>query len=141
MAESTIPVDLFNPQQVFACLGFMELADVLLGEAAAGFESGVIRKAFFRLTASSDTEPVKAVLEYLAHATAMKVDTVRTISDQPRATPPDDLSDAIENDSARGRAKYSSQIPQRWPWMQPAPTLRIRCRCRYGCRLTGRISI
>ncbi len=33
MAESSIPVDLFNPGQVFACLGFLEAADVLCGDA------------------------------------------------------------------------------------------------------------
>ena len=54
MAESTIPVDLFNPGQVFACLGFMELADVLLGEAAAGFDWSDPKRAVFRLTARSN---------------------------------------------------------------------------------------
>ncbi len=33
MAEATIPVDLRNPGQVFACLGLMEAAEVLLGPA------------------------------------------------------------------------------------------------------------
>jgi hypothetical protein len=33
MAEASIPVDLLNPGQVFACLGFMEAADILLGDA------------------------------------------------------------------------------------------------------------
>ena len=30
MADASIPVDLFNPGQVFACLGFMEAAELLL---------------------------------------------------------------------------------------------------------------
>ena len=33
MSEAFIPVDLYNPGQVFACLGFMEAADILLGGA------------------------------------------------------------------------------------------------------------
>jgi len=38
MAEASIPVDLFNPGQVFACLGFLETTDVLLGNAEGGFD-------------------------------------------------------------------------------------------------------
>ena len=37
MANSQIPVDLTNPGQVFACLGFLEAADILLGDAEGGF--------------------------------------------------------------------------------------------------------
>ena len=38
MAEADIPVDLLNPGQVFACLGFVEAAEVLLGDATGGFD-------------------------------------------------------------------------------------------------------
>ena len=39
MATSTIPVDLRNPGQVFACLGLMETAEALgLGEVEGGFD-------------------------------------------------------------------------------------------------------
>ena len=38
MAEASIPIDLTNPGQVFACLGFVESAEVLLGEARGGFD-------------------------------------------------------------------------------------------------------
>src|SRR6266568_4243039 len=38
MAEARIPIDLFNPGQVFACLGFLEAADTLLGDARGGFD-------------------------------------------------------------------------------------------------------
>lgn len=38
MATASIPVDLFNPGQVFACLGFLEAAEILLGDAEGGFE-------------------------------------------------------------------------------------------------------
>jgi len=99
MAESTIPVDLFNPGQVFACLGFMELADVLLGDAEAGFDWSDPKRAFFRLTASSDTEPVKAVLEYLAHANATRLTPFDYIEQAAGNAAPDDLSDAIDDDS------------------------------------------
>lgn len=65
MATSSIPVDLFNPGQVFACLGFLEAAEILLGDAAGGFqwEDGEAR---FRLSAEGD--PVDAVLTFLNSA-------------------------------------------------------------------------
>ena len=37
MAESKISVDLFNPGQVFACLGLAEAAEALLGGASGAF--------------------------------------------------------------------------------------------------------
>ncbi len=67
MAQTSIPVDLFNPGQVFACLGFLEAAEILLGNAQGGFEwsqSG----DFFHLDASGDTEPVEVVLGFLRTA-------------------------------------------------------------------------
>lgn len=69
MAESSIPVDLFNPGQVFACLGFLEAAEILLGDAEGGFmldEEG----AHFHLSAGDkdSSNPFEAVLEFLAEA-------------------------------------------------------------------------
>lgn len=69
MAESKIPVDLFNPGQVFACLGFMELADVLLGDAEAGFDWSDSKQSYFHLTAAGQEVPVKVVLDFLKTAT------------------------------------------------------------------------
>lgn len=68
MAEATIPVDLFNPGQVFACLGFMEAAEILLGDAAGGFDWSDESSVRFRLSAAGDENPVAAVLEFLAEA-------------------------------------------------------------------------
>ena len=51
MAEASIPVDLFNPGQVFACLGIMELADEVLGGAHGAFlldDSGATGFTFAR---------------------------------------------------------------------------------------------
>lgn len=69
MAESKIPVDLFNPGQVFACLGFMELADVLLGDAEAGFDWSDRAQAVFHLSATGEKNPFEEVLEFLKTAT------------------------------------------------------------------------
>lgn len=38
MAEAMIPVDLRNPGQIFACLGFMEAAEILCGPCEGGFD-------------------------------------------------------------------------------------------------------
>lgn len=68
MAEASIPVDLFNPGQVFACLGFLEAADTLLGEAEGGFDWSVENDVRFRLRAAGEENPFEAVLEFLANA-------------------------------------------------------------------------
>lgn len=69
MAEAAIPVDLFNPGQVFACLGFLEAAEILLGNAEGGFDWSDEGNVKFRLRAQGDENPVAAVLGFLASAT------------------------------------------------------------------------
>jgi CRISPR-associated protein Csx14 len=68
MAESSIPVNLFNPGQVFAYLGFMELADVLLGNAEAGFDWSDPKQTRFRLAANGDEDPIKAAIGFVVGA-------------------------------------------------------------------------
>jgi CRISPR-associated protein Csx14 len=67
MAQASIPVDLFNPGQVFACMGFLEAADILLGNARGGFEwpNG---ESKFSLHSSGDKNPFAVVLEFLGNA-------------------------------------------------------------------------
>jgi CRISPR-associated protein Csx14 len=71
MASATIPVDLRNPGQVFACLGFMEAAEILCGPCKGGFDyqDGAIITTFSIDTEGSD-DPVAAVLRFLAGAEA-----------------------------------------------------------------------
>lgn len=67
MAEHSIPVDLLNPGQVFACLGFLEAADVLCGEAQGCFHDWDNNSAAkFRLSVGGDENPFEAVLGFLA---------------------------------------------------------------------------
>ena len=73
MAESAIPVDIFNPGQVFACLGFLEVADVLCGDAEGGFDWSDEAEVRFFLRAESDENPFEAVLKFLACATVKAV--------------------------------------------------------------------
>ena len=70
MAESTIPVDLHNPGQVFACLGLLEAAEVLLGNAAAVFAWEGAQETF-RVAAGGEEEPVARVLRFLDEATVI----------------------------------------------------------------------
>ena len=65
MAESTIPVDLLNPGQVFACLGIMEAADILLGDAAAAFDWKGGQATIFRVSAADAEPPVERVMRFL----------------------------------------------------------------------------
>lgn len=67
MAESSIPVDLFNPGQVFACLGFLEAADVLCGDAEGGFDWSDEAETRFCLRAGSARNPFETVLGFLAN--------------------------------------------------------------------------
>lgn len=72
MAETSIPVDLFNPGQVFACLGFMEAAETLLGGARAAFE-WTPGSAQFLLAANGSEDPVAHTLGFLAVADVVAV--------------------------------------------------------------------
>lgn len=69
MAKASIPVDLFNPGQVFASLGFLEAADVLLRNAEGGFDwSNQVDNVRFMLRAPGDKNPFGVVLQFLAEA-------------------------------------------------------------------------
>ena len=68
MAAASIPVDLANPGQVFACLGFVETAEILLGGARGGFDWSNREHTRFRLAADDDEDPVECVLRFLDRA-------------------------------------------------------------------------
>ena len=68
MADSTIPVDLLNPGQVFACLGFLEASDILCGEAEGRFEWNDGENVRFCLRANGRDNPFETVLAFLADA-------------------------------------------------------------------------
>ncbi len=68
MAESSIPVDLLNPGQVFACLGILEATEVLLGNARAAFDWSGTRETTFSVVASGEEPPVGRVLRLLEDA-------------------------------------------------------------------------
>jgi CRISPR-associated protein Csb3 len=65
---ASIPVDLFNPGQVFACVGFLEAADVLLADAVGGFDWHYEGHVRFHLSARGERNPFDVVLGFLAQA-------------------------------------------------------------------------
>ena len=68
MAQASIPVDLFNPGQVFACLGFMEVADQIFTEIQAGFDWTNEADTRFHIITGDANNPFEAVLALLAAA-------------------------------------------------------------------------
>ncbi len=78
MAEASIPVDLFNPGQVFACMGFLEAADVLCGDAEGGFDWSDPADVRFQLRAKGKENPIKFVLQFLAKAKVYSVVPARS---------------------------------------------------------------
>jgi CRISPR-associated protein Csb3 len=69
MAQATIPVDPFNPGQVFACMGLLEAANVLLGGARGGFDWSHSSDCFHVHT-RGDEHPVAVVLDFIKMAEA-----------------------------------------------------------------------
>lgn len=67
MIPDSIPVDLHNPGQVFACLGFFEIADVIAGGAVGGFDWSEPQSRFL-LQFAGEGSPFSVVLEFLAQA-------------------------------------------------------------------------
>jgi len=74
MKTTSIPVDLFNPGQVFACLGFLEVAHALLGSAEGGFNWADSSGTRFELKANCDGNPFEQTLDRLAQATCHEVE-------------------------------------------------------------------
>lgn len=74
MAEASIPVDLLNPGQVFACLGFMEIAEVLWGSCKGRFDVEITNTSGnFILSADGASNPILEVLRFLVGAEPVAV--------------------------------------------------------------------
>ncbi len=102
MAKASIPVDLFNPGQVFACMGFLEAADVLLGNAVGGFEWPNGGEPRFAIQTNGEDHPFGAVLEFLGNC--------RLIRLAPRGY--DELSGSADAKKAKKNAKKPSKVEQ-----------------------------
>ena len=124
MAEASISVDLFNPGQVFACLGFLEAADVLCGDAEGGFDWSETEDVKFCLRAAGGENPFEVVLQFLASA---KIEAVAPEKWRPKEDPakekePENPKKKAkwENDRKRleeelSKQKKSETFPNVWP--------------------------
>lgn len=121
MAESRIPVDLFNPGQVFACLGFLEAAEVLLGEAEGGFDWDDAADVRFVLRSASSANPVAEILDLLAATTARRFapdgyrDPPKKKKGEGDGREPSSDGDEVDspNDPAEPSATFPSPKPDR----------------------------
>ncbi len=82
MAEASIPVDLLNPGQVFACLGFLEAAEILLGDARGGFDWTDETDIRFRLAANGETNPFESAIEFLLNSEGFAVSPIAGVSER-----------------------------------------------------------
>lgn len=73
MATATIPVDVLNPGQVFACIGFAEIASVLFGNASGAFDWSAPGRPQFQLQSTTNEDPIAAVLAFLDGAEVVSV--------------------------------------------------------------------
>jgi CRISPR-associated protein Csx14 len=86
MAEASIPVDLRNPGQVFACLGLMEMAEMLCGPAQGGYAwESAMTSARFVLRVDGDVDPVWAAISFLTTAEVLS-----------RNAPGDEMTGVVE---------------------------------------------
>ena len=111
MAEASIPVDILNPGQVFACLGFLEVADVLRGDAAGGFDWSDDANVRFGLRAAGAENPVALVLEFLAGA---KLKAIAPVDWRPRKEPETEKARKKLEEELRKQEK-SQTFPSAWP--------------------------
>ncbi len=72
MGEASVPVDLLNPGQVFACLGLMELAELLCGPCIGRYDyTGSETVARFVLRVDGVDDPLRVAIRFLAQAEAV----------------------------------------------------------------------
>lgn len=99
MSEASIPVDLFNPGQVFACLGFLEAADILLGDAEGRFDWSDDAAARFCLRVGVVANPFEIVLGYLAKVDLKECAPIGGAEEKPQV---DDQDTALEDEGTAG---------------------------------------
>jgi CRISPR-associated protein Csb3 len=69
MGTCTIPVDLLNPGQVFACVGLMEISEILCGACVGGFDYRDFEPiTTFTLTVDGSVDPVATAIRFLSSA-------------------------------------------------------------------------
>lgn len=114
MSGASIPVDLFNPGQVFACLGFLEAADVLLGDAEGGFDWSNPADVRFCLCANGHANPFEFVLGYLAAVAPLRYAPIGFVESSAKPESEvdggDDSNDDEEDDEASTSTLLRAEI-------------------------------
>jgi CRISPR-associated protein Csb3 len=100
VAESRFPVDPANPGEVFACLGMLEIAEVLWPGSAGGFLwSRGEGSAFILCCPGEGQDPVEGVLQFVVEAECC------------RCAPPGHVPSAAARTSRRGRTGGGEALP------------------------------
>lgn len=100
MAKVSIPVDLFNPGEVFACMGFLEAADILLGNAMGGFQWFDDAEPRFEICANGVQNPFGTVLDFVTKAQLQRL-------------APDGYADAPASGETKKQKKNAKKQPKR----------------------------
>lgn len=149
MTEASIPVDLFNPGQVFACLGFLEAADVLCGDAEGGFDWSETEDAKFCLRAAVDKNPFEVVLKFLAESDIGTISPEGVEGPWPDSAAPDKEFPArlAVLKKSDGKGLSASQLPVRlqrggtviqiahWLKIDERPTLKLFAGKQVGAQI------
>lgn len=120
MAETSISVNVFNPGQAFACLGFLEAADVLLGDAEGRFDWSNEADVRFWLRTSGDENPFGAVLHFLRSA------EVEWLSPRPDIQERDGGVTVVEEGIAASVEIASADLPGQFVGTYKGATRKIR---------------
>lgn len=111
MGRAEIPVDLHNPGQVFACLGFLEAADILCGPAEGGFDWSSDER--FILEAGDTENPVEVVLGFLAATSVRRLVPFGWVAPPTKSTKKKVTNDQGEADEDIDASEIVHQFPAR----------------------------
>jgi CRISPR-associated protein Csb3 len=111
MTNGCIPIDLFNPGEVLASLGFLEVADAICGRAAGGFDWTADENARFLLSAESDGNPFEVVLEFLAKAGLRRVAPPSYSDPPPKGNNKNAEQEDEEEDARNDDLLYANSFP------------------------------
>lgn len=114
MTCDSIRVDLFNPGQVFACIGFLEVADTLLGDAEGGFDWTDDTNERFLLRAAGNNNPFAVVIDFLSRADLLCVAPVGYTNPSPKTkglTTQGGCENRIPSSKAPPELEFSDTFP------------------------------
>lgn len=117
MMRASIPVDIKNPGQVLACMGFIEAAEALCGGVEAHFAWNAAL-AQFVLSVDGDQNPFEVVLDFLATAKIVELTPVGYVeggaADGDDAGEEDatfaEIEDGAESDDSRDATEISGRV-------------------------------